>query len=165
MSPGSTVSASCAAIGPPSPASPIAGSARLPTITGCTNSTATWRASERADGVAPAAISRPPAAKRSAIAWHSRAIRSASASKKRRAAALRAAAALTPARAPGACSSHARNSSTPSPVRALSCIALDARVDRVEVVQVAVHVEVDVREQVELVDARPARRRGTSAGT
>jgi hypothetical protein len=32
----------------------------LPTITGCTNSTATWRASERADGVSPAAISRPP---------------------------------------------------------------------------------------------------------
>ena len=86
MSPGSTVSASCAASGPPSPASPIAGSARLPTITGCTNSTATWRASERADGVSPAAISRPPAAKRSAIAWHSRAIRSASASKNRRAA-------------------------------------------------------------------------------
>ena len=28
----------------------IAGKARLPTITGCTNSTATWRASERAAG-------------------------------------------------------------------------------------------------------------------
>ena len=35
---------------PDSPASPSAGSARLPTITGCTNSTATWRTSERAAG-------------------------------------------------------------------------------------------------------------------
>ena len=38
---------------PPSPASPIAGSARLPTITGWTNSTATCRASERAAADVP----------------------------------------------------------------------------------------------------------------
>ena len=64
---------------PPSPASPIAGSARLPTITGWTNSTATWRTSERAAGDSPNATSRPPRAKRSAIRWHRRASRSASA--------------------------------------------------------------------------------------
>ena len=43
----------------------IAGSARLPTITGWTNSTATWRASDRAAGEPPIASSRPPRAKRS----------------------------------------------------------------------------------------------------
>ena len=59
--------------------SPIAGSARLPTITGWTNSTATWRTSERAAGERPSAIRRPPRAKRSAMRWQSRAIRSASA--------------------------------------------------------------------------------------
>jgi hypothetical protein len=48
---------------------------------GCTNSTATWRASERAAGERPNAIRRPPRAKRSAIRWHSRASRSASAAK------------------------------------------------------------------------------------
>ena len=42
MSSGEASSATCAASGPPSPASPTAGSARLPTITGWTNSTATW---------------------------------------------------------------------------------------------------------------------------
>ena len=56
---------------PPSPARPMAGSARLPTITGCTNSTATCRASERAAGERPKAISRPPRANRSAIRWQS----------------------------------------------------------------------------------------------
>ena len=65
----------------PGSVSAIAGRARLPTITGCTNSTATWRASERAPGVAPSAIRRPPRAKRSAIAWQRRAIRAASAVK------------------------------------------------------------------------------------
>ncbi len=48
-----------------------AGSARLPTITGWTNSTATWRASERSCGEAPNASSRPPRAKRSAMRWQS----------------------------------------------------------------------------------------------
>ena len=37
---GSSTAAACIASGPPSAASPSAGSARLPTITGCTNSTA-----------------------------------------------------------------------------------------------------------------------------
>jgi hypothetical protein len=67
MSSGSHSSAACAASAPPSAASPMAGSARLPTITGWTNSTATWRASERAAGEEPKATSRPPRAKRSAI--------------------------------------------------------------------------------------------------
>jgi hypothetical protein len=67
MSSGMTWSASSRASGAPSPTSPSAGSARLPTITGCTNSTVTWRTSERAAGAVPAAISRPPRANRSAI--------------------------------------------------------------------------------------------------
>ena len=50
---------------------PSAGSARLPTMTGWTNSTATWRTSERSASVPPNATSRPPRAKRSAIRWHS----------------------------------------------------------------------------------------------
>ena len=50
---------------PPSP-QPSAGSARLPTITGCTNSTATWRDVGRVAGVADAS-SRPPRANRSAM--------------------------------------------------------------------------------------------------
>ena len=62
MSLGSASSSSCAASGPPSPASASAGSARLPTITGWTNSTATWRASERAAGVR-AEREQPPAAR------------------------------------------------------------------------------------------------------
>ena len=157
MSPGSTVSASCATSGPPSPASPIAGSARLPTITGWTNSTATWRASERAEAEAPAAISRPPAAKRSAIAWHSRAIRSASASKNRAPPPpLRPAGACPPRRHAGA-RTGTRSSHDAELLDALARAGaeldrLDAGMDRVEVVQVALHVEVHVREQVELVD-------------
>ena len=51
----------------------MAGRARFPTITGWTNSTATWRASERAAGERPNAIRRPPRANRSAMRWHSRA--------------------------------------------------------------------------------------------
>ena len=74
MSSGSAIRSTWASSGPPSCASPIAGSARLPTITGCTNSTATWRTSERAAGEPPNATSRPPRAKRSAIRWHSRAM-------------------------------------------------------------------------------------------
>ena len=65
MSSGEASSATCAASGPPSPASPTAGSARLPTITGWTNSTATWRASERAAGEAPSGDQ--PAAAREAL--------------------------------------------------------------------------------------------------
>ena len=41
MSSGSAISSTCATSGPPSRESPIAGSARLPTITGWTNSTVT----------------------------------------------------------------------------------------------------------------------------
>jgi hypothetical protein len=59
--------------GAESPTSPSAGSARLPTITGCTNSTVTWRTSDRAVGETPIASSRPPRANRSAIAWQHRA--------------------------------------------------------------------------------------------
>ena len=62
MSSGAREQRDLAASSPPSPASPIAGSARLPTITGCTNSTATWRASERAAGRA-AERDQPPAAR------------------------------------------------------------------------------------------------------
>ena len=134
-------SASCAASSPPSPARPIAGSARLPTITGWTNSTATWRASERAAGERPNATSRPPRAKRSAIRWHRRASRSAS-SVEELAVGLRCAARAAPAgarpgiageRPPRSCgrprsrvgeraASHSRHASTPSPVRALTSI-------------------------------------------
>ena len=81
MSSGSSTSSAWRASGPPSRERPIAGSARLPTITGCTNSTATWRTSDRAAGEFPSAISRPPREKRSAMRWQSRAMRSASASK------------------------------------------------------------------------------------
>ena len=66
------------------------GSARLPTITGWTNSTATCRASERAAGERPSAISLPPRANRSAIRWQSRASRSDSRAKKRSLACVRA---------------------------------------------------------------------------
>ena len=75
MSSGSAIRSSSVTIGPDAPVSPMAGSARLPTMTGCTNSTATWRTSERAGAVAPTATSRPSRAKRSAMRWHSRAIR------------------------------------------------------------------------------------------
>ena len=142
----------------PRAARPIAGSARLPTITGWTNSTATWRTSERAAGERPSATSRPPRAKRSAIRWQQRASRSASASKKRavrlgargeqlvdaapsrrrragppnrRRTALRP----SPRRGPATPVSHSRHSSTPSPVLALTSIALDPGIDRVEVVR------------------------------
>ena len=113
---------------------PIAGSARLPTITGWTNSTATWRASERAAGEAPSATSRPPRAKRSAIAVAEP--RDAGRPRRRRSAGSRRCA---PRAAPRACrssprrgssrrarparerrTSQSRSSSTPSPVRALT---------------------------------------------
>ena len=58
--------------GPPRRRGRCAGRARLPTITGCTNSTATWRTSERAAGERPRATRRPPRAKRSAIRWQQR---------------------------------------------------------------------------------------------
>ena len=67
----------------------------LPTITGCTNSTAMCRTSERAAGEIPSAISRPPRAKRSAIRWQSRARRSASAGNHSAFAAVRAASAAS----------------------------------------------------------------------
>ena len=91
MSSGSPISSSWPVSGPPSRESPIAGSARLPTITGWTNSTVTWRTSERAPGDTPTATRRPPRAKRSAIRWQSRASESASAAKNLRLATLRAA--------------------------------------------------------------------------
>ena len=96
-----------------------AGSARLPTMTGCTNSTATWRASE----TSPVASSRPPRAKRSAISPHSRASRSASAANHEALASRRrstASASIRPA--PSRASSQSRKASTPSPVRALTCM-------------------------------------------
>ena len=95
---------------PPSPARPIAGSARLPTITGWTNSTATWRASERAAGERPNAIRRPPRAKRSAIRWQSRASRSACASKNSRLASVRRSSSAS-RRAAGSAASAARSRS------------------------------------------------------
>ena len=82
MSSGSASRWTCRRSDPLSAARPIAGSARLPTITGCTNSTAMWRTSERAAGVLPNATSRPPRAKRSASRWQSDASRSASVAKK-----------------------------------------------------------------------------------
>src|SRR5688572_11966795 len=57
-----------------------AGSARLPTITGCMNSTVTCAASVAA-APAPHAISVPPCASERAIAWHARARRSRSEAK------------------------------------------------------------------------------------
>ena len=113
MSSGSASSSSSRAV------TASAGSARLPTITGCTNSTATWRASE----MSPVASRRPPRAKRSAISPHSRASRSASAANHEALASRRrstASASITQAPSPGAASrGHA---SMPSPVRALTCI-------------------------------------------
>ena len=90
MSSGPASVATFAATSSASPVSATAGSARLPTITGWTNSTATWRASERAAGLHPHAISRPSRANRSAIRWQTRASRSDSRSKNRREASRRA---------------------------------------------------------------------------
>ena len=73
MSSGSAISSTCFVMEPPSRDRPIAGSARFPTITGWTNSTAMWRTSERAAGEAPSATSRPPRENRSAIPWQQRA--------------------------------------------------------------------------------------------
>ena len=125
---------------------PRAGSARLPTITGWTNSTATWCASDQACGEPPTASSRPPATKRSASARHRRASGSASAAKKRSPASRRRASSSSTAarratsdrhaatRSPGRdLRSQSRHCSTPSPVRALTSMLLDAGVDRVEV--------------------------------
>ena len=91
---------------------------------------------------APSASSRPPRAKRSAIRWHSRAIRSASAAKKRslaarararaarraRSVAARRASRRRAAPAPAARTSQSRHASTPSPVRALTSMRSHARV-------------------------------------
>ena len=127
MTMSSGVARSPSAATPSRSASPIAGSARLPTITGCTNSTATWRTSERAPGDAPTAISRPPRAKRSAIAWQRRATSSARAPKKRlvdarAAVGGRRLSGVMPRRGSRAATptSQSRTASTPSPVRALA---------------------------------------------
>ena len=112
--------------------SPIAGSARLPTITGCTNSTATWRTSERRRGEARA----PPAPAAREALGHRVAQprdRSASAAKKRSLASVRHASSSVDApvapRRPHAGTPPARGAarrasrgtpSTPSPVRALT---------------------------------------------
>ena len=115
----------------------------------------------------PKATSRPPRAKRSAIRWHRRAMRSASGAKKRSLASVRSReqrprrAGTEPRRAAHARGPHprrrrrpsqSRKASTPSPVRALIEHPLHARVHRVEVGEEAVEVEVEVREQVDLVD-------------
>ena len=140
---------------------PIAGSARLPTITGCTNSTATCRASERAAGEVPSAISRPPRAKRSAILWQSLAIRSASAVKNASFARVRRAMSCAPgstawvmpaprrARPPAPATRAIPR--TPSPVRALTSRRLGTGIHLLDVVQEAVEIEVEVGEQVDLV--------------
>src|SRR3954452_5749498 len=154
-----------------------AGSARLPTITGWTNSTATWRASERAAGEAPSAIRRPPRANRSAIWWQSRAIRSASASKNRAFAVVRRSSSasssppevkgrvsLTPA--PSGSRFHALGNQLQPLAEAVDALAragadqhvIGLRVHLPNVVQEQVEVEVEMR-QVDLVDqhqlARP----------
>ena len=170
MSSGSASSSSSRSSGPASPASPSAGSARLPTITGCTNSTATWRASERAGGGARRPPrSRPPRAKRSAMRWHRRARRAASARRTARwPPGARPAGARTRSRtAPGEAAAvtrpppsarrRARDSHVAPRVDALAGAradehALDVGVHRVEVVQEALEVEVEVRQQVDLVD-------------
>ena len=119
----------------PSPARcPSAGSARLPTITGCTNSTATWRTSERSAAEAPNAISRPPRANRSAMRWQSsrdalalggeEALVGVGAEIQQRPQPVdrgmrRGVHAGAPARS-GRRASHSRSASTPSPVRALT---------------------------------------------
>ena len=56
---------------------PSAGSARLPTITGCTNSTATWRTSDRACGEQPKRQQAPAAGEALGQRWQSVAVRSA----------------------------------------------------------------------------------------
>ena len=163
MSSGSASSASDSAV------SASAGSARLPTITGCTNSTATWCASDQPAGEPPTASSRPPRAKRAAISPHSRASRSASAANHDAFASRRRRRRAPPSggdrRRAGSAASHSRNASTPSPVRALTSIRCDARVHGVEVAQELLDVELQVREQVDLVDDHELARRGTSAGT
>ena len=121
----------------------------------------------------PIAISRPPRANRSAIAWHSVAIRSASTGKhalgrRRRARRPRpsrcARSASAPTRAvvdtstsapPPAteCSSRSqcRTASTPSPVRPLTTIVGHVGMHLVDPVQQQVEVDVEVRQQVDLV--------------
>ena len=93
-----------------------------------------------------------------------RASRSASASKKSRFARVRSASARSTTSVPSACvtrapprgdptrASQSRHSSIPSPVFALTSIRSHARVHRVEVVEEPVEVEVEVRQQVDLVD-------------
>ena len=105
-----------------------AGSARFPTITGWTNSTATCRASDRAAGDSPTASSLPAGKE---PVRHLRAETrdvSASAAKNARLASVRAArrsAAACHAGAPAlvvSATSQSRTSSIPSPVRALTSI-------------------------------------------
>ena len=143
--------------GRPRRRAPSAGSARLPTITGWTNSTATWRASERAAGDR-AEREQPPAARealghrvaepreplglgarRSAVGLGALGEQRVDGRASRRR--------VTPARPPlaGSATSQSRNASTPSPVRALTSMRCDARDDRVEVVQEVLEVEVEVR--------------------
>ena len=132
--------------------SPSAGSARLPTITGWTNSTATWRTSDASAADAPNASSRPPRAKRSAMrGTAARAARPRRAKKRslasrarqqRRLDALEAGRgrrghAGVPARSRQRARASRAHASTPSPVRALTQHARDAGVHRVEVVQEA----------------------------
>ena len=143
--------------GPPSPARPMAGSARLPTITGCTNSTATWRTSERAAGER-AQRDQPPAAGEAlghAVAQARDALRLGAEERLPRAARRRSSGRVARRRrrhagaprapAAGSSASQSRNASTPSPVRALTSMCSTPGMDRVEVVQEAVEVEVDVR--------------------
>ena len=178
--PASATSSACASSGPPSLASPSAGSARLPTITGWTNSTATWRTSERACGVAaerqqpPAAreaLGHPVAQPRDAVGLGAR--RSARSPRLRARAAARRPASVGGAVRHAGAASRVRRPPRASRGTSLDALArpgadehvLDAGVDLLEVAEEAVDVEVEVRQQVDLVERSPARRCGTSAGT
>ena len=119
-------------------ARPSAGSARLPTMTGCTNSTATCRASDQAAGVVAHREQTPAAGEALGHAVTQRAMRLGLAReelprppRRGRAAARRGArphdgcGRVAHAGAPafaraGSAASHSRKASTPSPVRALT---------------------------------------------
>ena len=144
----------------PRTATPSAGSARLPTITGMDELDGDVAHVAEVGGRGAERDSRPPRAKRSAIAWHSRASRSASAAKNRSPQATRSSIARGRARISAGAARAARAAARATSRSALDALAgprahahpLDARVHGVEEPVEALHREVDVLEQVDLVD-------------
>ena len=141
----------CRRARPPAPArqrgSASAGSARLPTITGWTNSTATWRASDSS----PTASSRPPRRKRCAISSHSAASRADSAVKNSLFARVRSCVTPPPCGAPAA--RRASRGTRPRPRPCARSIDIHATPGCTvsQPLRPLRDVEVDVRQQVDLV--------------